>query len=69
MHVVDIALHSGATVVAIDLGWVVTSIQLFMEGLLSLANLGRMRSVKIGVLPALHAVLSSDEALLLTIAM
>lgn len=54
---------------AIDLGWVDTSIQLFMEGLLSLANLGRMRSVKIGVLPASHAVLSSDEALLLTIAM
>ena len=67
MHAVEIPLHHPeATAVAIDLGWVGTSIQSFMEGLLSPTNLGWMRSVKVGVLPALHAILSSDEALLLT---
>jgi NAD(P)-dependent dehydrogenase (short-subunit alcohol dehydrogenase family) len=65
MHVVEIPFrHAKATSVAIDLGWVGTSIQNFMEGSFTPTSLGWMRSVNVGVLPVMHAILSSDEELL-----
>lgn len=65
MHVVEMTSHHEyATPVAIDLGWVGTNIQSFMEGRLTPTNLGWMRSVQVGVLPAMHAILSTDEELL-----
>ena len=64
-HITQIPLHHiQATAVAIDLGWVGTHIQSFMEGILTPTNLGWMRCVKIGVLPVMHAILSSDDELL-----
>jgi NAD(P)-dependent dehydrogenase (short-subunit alcohol dehydrogenase family) len=65
MHVVEIPLrHDMATAVAIDLGWVGTGIQSFMEGSFTPASVGWMRSVDVGVLPALHAILSTNDELL-----
>jgi NAD(P)-dependent dehydrogenase (short-subunit alcohol dehydrogenase family) len=65
MHVVEIPLHhSMATAAAIDLGWVGTSIQSFMEGSFTPTSIGWMRSVDIGVLPAMHAILSTNDELL-----
>ncbi|KAL3779017.1 hypothetical protein HJC23_011456 [Cyclotella cryptica] len=65
MHVVEIPRHHPqSTSVAIDLGWVGTHIQPFMDGTLSPTNLGWMRSASVGVLPVLHAILSSDEELM-----
>ena len=64
MHAVEIPMHHPqATAVVIDLGWVGTSIQSFMKVSLSPTNLGMMRSVQVGVSPAMHAILSSDEDL------
>lgn len=63
MHAVSIPHnHPQATSVAIDLGWVSTSILPFMG--LSIFPFGWMRNANIGVLPAIHAILSSDEELL-----
>jgi len=65
MHAVEVPRHHPqSTSVAIDLGWVGTHIRPFMEGVLSPTNLGWMRSASVGVLPVLHAILSSDEELM-----
>jgi hypothetical protein len=65
MHVVEIPRHhKQSTAVAIDLGWVGTNIQPFMGGILSPTNLGWMRSASVGVLPVLHAILSSEKELI-----
>lgn len=65
MHAVEIPRrHPMATAVAIDLGWIGTSIQPWMKGvLLTPSSLGMMRTARIGVLPVLMAILSSDEEL------
>lgn len=52
------------TAIAIDLGWVGTSIKPFMKGRLSPVSLGWMRSADVGVRPVLHAILTSREELL-----
>jgi len=65
MHAVALpGHHVGATAVAIDLGWVGTNIQSWMEGILSPTNLGWMRDATVGVAPVLHAILSTDDELL-----
>jgi hypothetical protein len=65
MHAVSIPHnHPQATSVAIDLGWVGTSIQPFMELSISPTSLGWMRNTQIGVLPCMRAILSSDDELL-----
>ena len=65
LHVVEIPRrHPRSTSIAIDLGWVGTSIQPFMKGTLTPTDLGWMRSASDGVLPVLHAILSSDEELM-----
>lgn len=64
MHAVSIPHnHPHATSVAIDLGWVGTSIQPFMELSISPTSLGWMRNTQMGVLPSMHAILTSDEEL------
>eukprot|EP01082_Thalassiosira_pseudonana_P003802 g2675.t1 g2675 contig12:587888-589185(-) len=65
MHVVELPRkHSQSTSVAIDLGWVGTSIQPFMQGNLTPAGAGWMRSTSTGILPVLHAILSTNEDLM-----
>ena len=65
MHAVSIPLnHPHATSVAIDLGWVGTSIQPWMRLSVSPTSMKLMRNSQIGVLPSMHAILSSDEELL-----
>ncbi|CAJ1941247.1 unnamed protein product [Cylindrotheca closterium] len=49
--------HPESTSVAIDLGWVGTSIQPWMTGQVSFTSLGWMRSASIGIYPILQAVL------------
>ena len=56
--------HPHATSVAIDLGWVGTSIQPWMQTQLSPTSLGLMRSANVGVLPMINAILSTDDELL-----
>lgn len=64
MHAVEIPRrHPQSTSVAIDLGWVGTHIQPFMEGILTPTDLGWMRSASVGVLPVLQAILLSDKEL------
>lgn len=54
MHVAELPRrHPGITAIAIDLGWVGTSIQSFMTGTLTPTNLGWMRSATVGVAPVL----------------
>ena len=61
MHVVEISRnHKQSTAIAIDLGWVRTSILWFMRSIPA----GWMRDVNVGVLPVLHAILSSEEDLI-----
>jgi hypothetical protein len=63
MHAVELPQrHPEATAIAIDLGWVGTSILPFMRGGL-LVSSGLMRSSRVGVLPVLMAILSTDEML------
>ena len=65
MHAVEIPKHHpNATSVAIDLGFVGTHILSFMEGALSPTKLKWIRDAEVGVLPMIHAILSSDEELL-----
>ena len=65
MHAVSIPHnHPQATSVAIDLGWVGTSIQPWMKTSMNPTSMKLMRSTQTGVLPAIHAILSSDEELL-----
>lgn len=65
MHAVELPRkHSQSTSVAIDLGWVGTSIQPFMQGDLTPAGAGWMRSASTGILPVLHAILSTNEDLM-----
>ncbi|KAL7547108.1 hypothetical protein ACHAWF_010440 [Thalassiosira exigua] len=51
-----------ATAIAVDLGWVGTSIQWWMRGQPSV-KLGWMRNVRAGTVPLLRAVLADDEDL------
>ena len=66
MHAVSIPLnHPQATSVAIDLGWVGTSIQSWMKSSsISPTSMKLMRNTQTGVLPAMHAILSTNEELL-----
>ncbi|KAL7433052.1 hypothetical protein ACHAXM_003401 [Skeletonema potamos] len=65
MHAVSIPHHHPqATSVAIDLGWVGTSIQPWMKLSISPTSMKLMRSTQTGVLPVMHAILSSNEELL-----
>mmetsp|Transcript_13098 Transcript_13098/g.27738 ORF Transcript_13098/g.27738 Transcript_13098/m.27738 type:complete len:133 (-) Transcript_13098:150-548(-) len=65
MHASEIPrVHEQSTAVAIDLGWVGTSIQSFMTGSLTPASVGWMRSADVGVLPVLHAVLTEKDSLI-----
>ncbi len=65
MHAVSIPHnHPQATSVAIDLGWVGTSIQPWMKFKISPTSMKLMRNAQTGVTPAMHAILSSDEELL-----
>ncbi|KAL7462801.1 hypothetical protein ACHAXS_003176 [Conticribra weissflogii] len=65
MHASEIPrAHEQSTAVAIDLGWVGTSIQSFMTGSLTPASVGWMRSASVGVLPVLHAILTKKEDLM-----
>ena len=65
MHAISIPHnHPQATSVAIDLGWVGTSIQPWMKLSISPTSMKLMRDTKTGVLPAMHAILSSNEELL-----
>ena len=65
LHSIDIPRHHPhATSVAIDLGWVGTSIQPWMQTQLSPTSLGLMRSANVGVLPMIIAILSTDDELL-----
>lgn len=52
--------HPRASAVVIDLGWVGTNIQPFLR---LASNLGWTRSAKVGVLPAMHAILTSNAEL------
>lgn len=65
MHALEMPRrYSGSTAVAIDLGWVGTAIQPFMQGtFLTPTKLGWMRRADIGIIPVLHAIFSSDSAL------
>ena len=56
--------HPHATSIAIDLGWVGTKIQPWMQTQLSPTSLGLMRSANVGVLPMINAILSTDDELL-----
>lgn len=65
MHAIEIPKHHPhATSVAIDLGFVGTSILSLMQGNISPTTLGWMRHASIGVLPMIHAILSTNEELL-----
>ena len=65
MHAVEIPRHHPqSTSIAIDLGFVGTNIVRFMVGTFSFTNLGWMRSATVGVLPIMHAILSSDDELM-----
>lgn len=65
MHAVEIPKrHPQSTSVAIDLGFVGTHILSFMKGGLAPESIGLMRNAKLGCLPMIHAILSSDEELL-----
>eukprot|EP00986_Skeletonema_menzelii_P011047 scaffold5558_cov138-Skeletonema_menzelii.AAC.10 len=65
MHAVSIPHnHPRATSVAIDLGWVGTSILPWMKMSISSTSMKLMRNAQTGVSPAIHAILSSDEELL-----
>lgn len=65
MHAVSIPHnHLKATSVAIDLGWVGTAIQPWMKLNVNPTSMKWMRNTQIGVLPAMHAILSSNEELL-----
>jgi len=65
MHAISIPHnHPQATSVAIDLGWVGTSIQPWMKLSISPTSMKLMRDTQTGVLPAMHAILSSNEELL-----
>lgn len=65
MHAVSIPHnHPRATSVAIDLGWVGTAIQPWMKLSISPTSMKWMRNTQTGVLPAMHAILSSNEDLL-----
>mmetsp|Transcript_10714 Transcript_10714/g.23243 ORF Transcript_10714/g.23243 Transcript_10714/m.23243 type:complete len:480 (-) Transcript_10714:185-1624(-) len=64
MHVMEIPKHHPeATAIAIDLGWVGTSIQPFMSRKLSPTSLGWMRNAAVGVSPMIHAILDGEEEL------
>ena len=69
MHALEMPRrYSGSTAVAIDLGWVGTAIQPFMQGsFLTPTNLRWMRRADIGVIPILRAIFSSDSALVETL--
>ncbi|KAL7535417.1 hypothetical protein ACHAXR_006479 [Thalassiosira sp. AJA248-18] len=65
MHAVEIPRrHPHATSVAIDLGWVGTSIIPLMTGSLTPTSLGLMRSANVGVAPVIHGILASNEELM-----
>eukprot|EP00581_Thalassiosira_minuscula_P000689 CAMPEP_0183734748 /NCGR_PEP_ID=MMETSP0737-20130205/44717_1 /TAXON_ID=385413 /ORGANISM="Thalassiosira miniscula, Strain CCMP1093" /LENGTH=444 /DNA_ID=CAMNT_0025968329 /DNA_START=116 /DNA_END=1446 /DNA_ORIENTATION=- len=65
MHVVELPRrHEGIMAIAIDLGWVGTSIQPWMRGGLNPATLGWMRNAKIGIYPVLRAILTSKQQLM-----
>jgi hypothetical protein len=65
MHVVQIPQrHPQSRSIAIDLGFVGTNITPFRVGTFSFTNLGWMRSAADGVIPIMHAILSSDDELM-----
>ncbi|CAJ1941251.1 unnamed protein product [Cylindrotheca closterium] len=49
--------HPSSTSIAIDLGWVGTSIQPWMSGQITPTSLGWMRSARVGIYPMLQAIL------------
>eukprot|EP00616_Rhizochromulina_sp_CCMP1243_P005509 CAMPEP_0118983466 /NCGR_PEP_ID=MMETSP1173-20130426/35452_1 /TAXON_ID=1034831 /ORGANISM="Rhizochromulina marina cf, Strain CCMP1243" /LENGTH=90 /DNA_ID=CAMNT_0006934043 /DNA_START=3 /DNA_END=272 /DNA_ORIENTATION=- len=51
------------TALAVDMGWVNTNIQPWMQGVVNPGVLGWMRKADLGVLPVLHALALPDEAL------
>ena len=58
LHVAEFPLrHPRAKAIAIDLGWVGTSIQPWMRGQITPTSLGWMRSARIGIHPILQAIL------------
>ena len=65
LHVMELPMvHARVTAIAIDLGWVGTSIRPWMKGdhlLPSPSSLGMMRSAYIGVTPIIAAILSSSN--------
>jgi hypothetical protein len=62
MHVTEIPKHHpSSTAIAIDLGWVGTSIQPWMKGNLTPTSMGWMRSANIGIYPVLMAILQPSE--------
>lgn len=64
LHAVELPRrHPDATAAALDLGWVGTAIQPWMRGSVAPADLGWMRSVDVGIVPALHALLATEEEL------
>ena len=65
MHVVKLPhYHPQATAAAIELAWVGTSIMPLMTMKVSPESLLLMRGARVGVLPILHAILSSDDELM-----
>ena len=70
LHVMELPMvHEQVTAIAVDLGWVGTSIQPWMKGgylLPTPSSLGMMRSAYIGVTPILAAILSSSDDELFT---
>ena len=65
MHAVEIPRrHPGITSIAVDLGFVQSSIFSWMNGSLAPANFGLMRPTKAGVAPMIQAILMRDEELI-----
>lgn len=54
--------HPQSTALAIDLGWVGTSIQPWMSGQITPTSLGWMRSASVGIYPMLQAILLEQPA-------
>ncbi|KAL3927479.1 MAG: hypothetical protein SGBAC_013070 [Bacillariaceae sp.] len=54
--------HPQSTALAIDLGWVGTSIQPWMSGQITPTSLGWMRSASVGIYPILQAILLEQPA-------
>jgi len=62
MHVKEIPIHHPSSIaIAIDLGWVGTSIQPWMSGQVTPTSLGWMRSAEVGIKPVLTAILQPIE--------